>query len=60
MCIYIYMYIYIYILLHVTSSGLPIWPRWREVAVLILLTVPEVAVRVFSTPDDGCGDTRYM
>ena len=28
------------------------WPRWREVAVL------EAAVTVFSTPDDGCCDTR--
>jgi len=28
--------------------------RWREVA------VPEVAVTVFSTPDDGCCDTRNM
>ena len=26
-------------------------PRWREVA------VPEAAVTVFSTPDDGCCDT---
>ena len=31
-----------------------IGPRWREVA------VPEVAVTVFSTPDDGCCDTRNM
>jgi hypothetical protein len=29
-------------------------PRWREVA------VPETAVTVFSTPDDGCCDTRNM
>jgi hypothetical protein len=29
-------------------------PRWREVA------VPEAAVTVFSTPDDGCCDTRNM
>jgi len=29
-------------------------PRWREVV------VPEVAVTVFSTPDDGCCDTRNM
>ena len=28
----------------------PIGPRWREVA----------AVTVFSTPDDGCCDTRNM
>ena len=35
-------------------------PRWREVAVPILRPVPEVAVTVFSTPDDGCCDTRNM
>jgi len=29
-------------------------PRWREVA------VPEAAVTVFSTPDDGCCDTQNM
>jgi len=29
-------------------------PRWREVA------VQEDAVTVFSTPDDGCCDTRNM
>jgi len=29
-----------------------IGPRWREVA------VPEAAVIVFSTPDDGCCDTQ--
>jgi len=29
-------------------------PRWREVA------VPEAAVTVFSTPVDGCCDTRNM
>jgi len=29
-------------------------PRWREVA------VSEAAVTVFSTPDDGCCDTRNM
>jgi len=38
----------------------PIGPRWREVAVPVLWTVPEVAVTVFSTPDDGCCDTRNM
>ena len=32
----------------------PIRPRWREIA------VPEAAVTVFSTPDDGCCDTRNM
>ena len=35
-------------------------PRWREVAVPILWPVSEAAVTVFSTPDDGCGDTRNM
>jgi len=35
-------------------------PRWREVAVPVLWSVPEVAVTVFSTPDDGCCDTRNM
>ena len=35
-------------------------PRWREVAVPILWPVPEVEVTVFSTPDDGCCDTRNM
>ena len=34
----------------------PIGPRWREVAV----PVQEAAVTVFSTPDDGCCDTRNM
>ena len=37
-----------------------IWPRWREVAVPILRPVPEAAVTGFSTPDDGCCDTRSM
>jgi len=35
-------------------------PRWREVAVPVLWPVPEAAVTVFSTPDDGRCDTRYM
>jgi len=35
-------------------------PRWRDVAVPILWPVPEAAVTVFSTPDDGCYDTRNM
>jgi len=35
-------------------------PRWREVAVPVLLPVPEAAVTVFSTPDDGRCDTRNM
>jgi len=38
----------------------PIGPRWREVAVPILRPVPEVAVTVFTTPNDGCVDTRNM
>jgi len=29
-------------------------------AVPILRPVPEAAVTVFSTPDDGCGETRNM
>jgi len=37
-----------------------IWLRWREVALPILLPVPEAAVTVFSTPDDVCCDTRNM
>jgi len=37
-----------------TSLQRGLRPRWREVA------VPEVAVTVFSTPDDGCCDTRNM
>jgi len=35
-------------------------PRWREVAVPVLWPVPEDAVTVFSTPDDGCCDTQNM
>jgi len=31
------------------------WPRWREVAAQKIWPVPEAVVRVFSTPDDGCG-----
>ena len=38
----------------------PIGPRWRKVAVPVLWPVPEAAVIVFSTPDDGCCDTRNM
>jgi len=37
-----------------------IGPRWRAVAVPVLSPVPEVAVTVFSTPVDGCCDTRNM
>jgi hypothetical protein len=35
-------------------------PRWKEVDVPVLWPTPEVAVTVFSTPDDGCYDTRNM
>jgi len=38
----------------------PIRPRWREVAVPLLWPVPVAAVKVFSTPDDGCRDTQNM
>ena len=34
--------------------------RWKEVAVPVLWPIPEVAVTVFSAPDDGCCDTRNM
>ena len=34
----------------------PIGPRWREVALQVLLPVPEAVVTVFSIPDDGCCD----
>ena len=37
-----------------------IGPRWGEFAVPILWPVPEAAVAVFSTPDDGYCDTRNM
>ena len=37
-----------------------IGPCWREVSVPILWPVPEAAVTVFSTPDDGCCETRNM
>jgi len=37
-----------------------IGPRWREVAVPVLWSVPEAAVTVFGTPDDGCCDARNM
>ena len=36
----------------------PIGSRWKEAAVL--WPVPEAAVTVFSTPDDGCCDIRNM
>ena len=38
----------------------PFRPRRREEAVPVLWPVPEAAVTVFSTPDDGCCDTRNM
>jgi len=56
--------------LHRSSCKLPvilvipqqtgIGPRWLEVAVPVLCPVTEAAVTVFSTPDDGCCDTRNM
>ena len=59
-------FIYCKVTLHVSGvaatslqRGL-IRPRWREVAVPILWPVPEAAVTVSSTPDDGCSDTRNM
>jgi len=30
------------------------WSRWRKVVAQILWPVPEVAVTVLCTPDDGC------
>jgi len=35
-------------------------PRWKEVTVPVSWSIPEVADTVFSTPDDGCCDTRNM
>ena len=31
------------------------WPHWREVAAQKIWQVPEAAVTVLCTPDDGCG-----
>jgi hypothetical protein len=31
-----------------------IWPHWRRVVAQILWPVPEAAVTVLRTPDDGC------
>ena len=31
-----------------------LWPRWRNVVAQILWPVPEAAVTVWCTPDDGC------
>ena len=39
---------------------IPIRPRWRGVAVQVVLSVSEAAGTVFNTPDDGCCDTRNM
>jgi hypothetical protein len=33
-------------------------PRWKEAAAPTLRPIPEVAVTVFSTPDDGRSDAR--
>ena len=41
---------------HQSGSG----PRWKEVTVPLPWHTPEVADTVFSTPDDGCCDTRNM
>jgi len=46
--------------IYLLHKPVPIKPRWREVAVPVLWPVPEAAVTVFSTPDDGCCDTRNM
>ena len=35
-------------------------PCWKEVAVPVLRPIPEVAVTVFSAPDDECCDARNM
>jgi len=35
-------------------------PRWNKVAAPVLWPIPEVAVTVFSTPDDGRCDARNM
>ena len=48
---------------HIIGTATSLWPirpRWREVAVPILWPVPEVAVTVFSTPDDGWCDSRNI
>ena len=37
-----------------------IWPRWRNVVAQILWPVPEAAVTVLCTPDNGCGGHRNM
>jgi len=50
---------------HVTGTAASfqrglIRPRWKEVAVPVSWPIPEVVDTVFSTPDDGCCDTRNM
>jgi len=35
-------------------------PQRKEVAVPVLLPIPEVAVTIFSAPDDGCCDARNI
>jgi len=50
---------------HTTCTATPlqrglIGTRWRGVAVQVVLPVPEAAGTVFTTPDDGCCDTRNM
>jgi len=42
------------ILVQLLPSNMACRPHWREVA------VPEAAVTIFITPDDGCCDTRNM
>ena len=44
----------------VCSGAVLIRPRWKEVAVPVARSIPEVADTVFSTPDDGCCDARNM
>ena len=50
-------FIYCNVTLHVSGVTAPSTvacrPRWREVAVPVLWPVPEAAVTVYSTPDDG-------
>ena len=56
-------FIYCKVTLHVSGVTAPIirsTKNWREGAVPVLLPVPEAAVTVFSTPDDGYCDTRNM
>jgi len=52
----IFIYCKVIILVQLLPSNVACRPRWREVGV----PAPEAAVTVFSTPDDGCCDTRNM